>query len=301
MKNKPLSSIYNYKEIIAFCFFFSISFVFMAKVVKNVNPVVSTFFTYSIAAIFFSIINLKHFYKILKVIKQYKYLVFKINVSTLVNTLLAFYIVLFISPISYIIVFFSGLSFFNAILTKNIINKTELFFNFLTIILALNISFLISNAELYNTLMGLILTLISTLFAAFYMQDSALLHIKSKITVSQILSIRFILVIIVCGFYSFLEINNQIITAKDFGLLSLIAITGTIIPLFLIQKSIKTIGPQKTSKLTPLTSVLCLIFMKLIGAQTFSIVEVTLTILVTFTMMYQAILNYHNHKEKIDE
>lgn len=292
---------YKYKEIVAFCVFFSLSFVFMSKVVKNVDPIVSTFITYGIATTFFSAINLKNINEIASVVAAHKGLVFKINISTLVNTLLAFYVVLFVSPLAYVIVFFSGLSFFNTIYIKRGADNLETFVNLLTITLALSIGYLVSNAELLNTVIGLSLTLISTLFGAFYMRESSLLHFRAGITVSQILSIRFYLVIILCGLYSFVKIDDLRIGYSDLGLLLLIAVTGSIIPLFLMQKSIKTLGPKTTSQFTPLTPILCLIFAVLIENQSFSVLEIGLTLLIMLMMLCQTILNHSNIKDKVNE
>jgi drug/metabolite transporter (DMT)-like permease len=292
---------FKYKEIIAFCIFFSISFVFMSKVVKNVDPIVSTFITYGIATVFFTLINIRNLRQTLNILLREKMLIFKINISTLMNTLLAFYVVLYISPIAYIIVFFSGLSFFNSLYNYRNVRSLEMTINMLAISLAVFISFLISNASLVDTIIGVYLTLISTVFASFYMRESATLHTKTDISVPQILSIRFYLVIILCGFYSVYSISHQSISTSDLSLLFLIAVTGSIVPLFLMQKSIKILGPKLTAQFTPLTPILCLMFMALIEKEQFSILEISLTFLIALVMLCQGILKPNNIKDKNDE
>lgn len=280
----------KYKEIIAFCMFFSLSFVFMSKVVKSVDPIVSTFITYGLAAIFFFSVNVKSRKFILNILISNKKLIFKINLSTLINTLLAFYVVLYISPIAYIMVFFAGLSFFNALHNYRMIGNLEKFINIAALALAVSISFLISNAGVYDTIVGLGLTLISTLFGAFYMRESAHLHQETGISASQILSVRFFMVIILCGTYSIFSIDQYGISFHDLALLSVIAITGCIVPLFLMQKSIKKLGAKVTAQFTPLTPILCLIFMTLVENERFSALEVSLTLLMALAMLYQTTL-----------
>ncbi|WP_027254143.1 DMT family transporter [Photobacterium halotolerans] len=280
----------KYKEIIAFCMFFSLSFVFMSKVVKSVDPIVSTFITYGLAAIFFFSVNVKSRKFILNILISNKKLIFKINLSTLINTLLAFYVVLYISPIAYIMVFFAGLSFFNALHNYRMISNLEKFINIAALALAVSISFLISNAGVYDTIVGLGLTLISTLFGAFYMRESAHLHQETGISASQILSVRFFMVIILCGTYSIFSIDQYGISFHDLALLSVIAITGCIVPLFLMQKSIKKLGAKVTAQFTPLTPILCLIFMTLVENERFSALEVSLTLLMALAMLYQTML-----------
>lgn len=283
----------KYKEVIAFCVFFSLSFVFMSKVAKSVDPIVSTFITYGLAAAFFFIINVRSRKEIWDILASQKKLVFKINLSTLVNTLLAFYVVIYISPIAYIMVFFSGLSFFNALLNRREVGRLEMPTNITATILAVAVSFLISDAGTYNTIIGLVLTLISTLFGAFYMRESANLHKETGISASQILSIRFFLVIILCGIYSLFAIPQHDININDFALLCLITVMGSIIPLFLMQKSIKTLGAKMTAQFTPLTPILCLLFMVLIENQHFSALEISLTLLIALVMLYQANMKTH--------
>ncbi|KMV67413.1 EamA family transporter [Rosenbergiella epipactidis] len=280
----------KYKEIISFCVFFSLSFVLMSQVVKSVDPIVSTFITYGLAAAFFFIINLQSRQAIWDILVSHKKLVFKINLSTLVNTLLAYYVVTYISPIAYIVVFFSGLSFFNAFHSRRENHRLEMPTNIATIILAVAVSFLISDADTYHTIIGLGLTLISTLFAAFYMRESAYLHQKTGISASQILSVRFFLVIILCGTYSLFIITQHGLAVNDFALLCLIAVMGSIIPLFLMQKSIKVLGAKVTAQFTPLTPLLCLLFMTLLENQHFSVLEISLTLLIALVMLYQATL-----------
>lgn len=280
----------KYKEIIAFCVFFSLSFVFMSKVVKSVDPIVSTFVTYGLAALFFLTINVRSRQIIWNILVSQKKLVFKINLSTLINTLLAFYVVIYISPIAYIMVFFSGLSFFNALHNRRGISHLEMLANTVSIALAIAVSFLISGADTYDTFVGLGLTLISTLFGAFYMRESAYLHKETGISASQLLSLRFFLVILLCGFYSLFAISQDGIAINDFALLCLIAVTGSIVPLFLMQKSIKTLGAKVTAQFTPLTPILCLMFIALVENQRFSALEISLTLLMALTMLYQAIL-----------
>ncbi|KKD00462.1 DMT family transporter [Photobacterium halotolerans] len=280
----------KYKEIIAFCIFFALSFVFMSRVVKSVDPIVSTFITYGLAAIFFFSVNVRSRKLILDILLNNKKLIFKINLSTLINTLLAFYVVLYISPIAYIMVFFSGLSFFNALHHHRAISNLEKVMNIVALALAISISFLISNAEVYDTLVGLCLTLISTLFGAFYMRESAHLHQETGISASQILAIRFFMVITLCGVYSIFSIGQYGISIHDLALLSVIAITGCIVPMFLMQKSIKKLGAKVTAQFTPLTPILCLIFMTLVENERFSVLEVSLTLLMALAMLYQTTL-----------
>jgi len=187
-------------------------------------------------------------------------------------------------------VFFSGLSFFNALYNYNMIGRIEKSINILTLMLAISISFLVSGSGVYETIVGLSLTLISTLFGAFYMRESAHLHQETGISASQILSIRFFMVTILCGIYSIFSIEQSGIHFHDLALLSVISITVCIVPMFLMQKSIKTLGAKTTAQFTPLTPILCLIFMILIENKHFSVLEVSLTLLMALAMLYQTTL-----------
>ncbi|QUM80339.1 DMT family transporter [Moritella sp. 5] len=277
----------KYKDIIAFCFLFSISFVFMSQVVKTVDPVLSTLITYGFAALFFILININNLSELTLIAKGNVKVMVKINVSTLVNTFLAFYVMLYVSPIVYIIVFFSGLSFFS-VLFKQDRNKLNITSTLSVFTLSIMTSILISDAAIGKTVVGILLTLISTFFALQYMKDSAVLHSNLGVKVSQVLALRFFLVIAICGSYSIYDSAFSTLVSSDLFLLVFISIIGSIIPLFLMQAAIKKLGVSLTAQFTPFTPIICLIFMILVEGTSFTALEIMSICAMTLLLFFQA-------------
>ena len=277
----------KYKEIIAFCFLFSISFVFMSHVVKTVDPVLSTLITYGFAALFFILINIKSFNELTLIAKSNINEIIKINISTLINTFLAFYVMLYVSPIVYIIVFFSGLSFFS-ILGKFDGNKLKLSLSLAVFIFSIMTSIVIADGTIANTTIGIILTLVSTFFALLYMKETGKLHQNLGVTISQILALRIFLVIVLCGSYSLCRSSFLTLESSELLLLMAISIVGSIIPLFLMQGAIKKLGAALTAQFTTFTPVICLTFMVLVDGASFSTFEIFAICAMTLLLFIQA-------------
>ncbi len=179
------------------------------------------------------ILNLRNIPNLLEFVKTNSISIFKLNVSTLINTLLAFYVMVYVSPIVYIIVFFSGLSFFSIFVNSSHENKAIKLLTLAVFLVALVTSVLISSSNMIDTAFSIILTLISTYFALQYMQESGEFHTKVGMSTSEVLALRFFLVIIACGGYSFYQTSLLQLESEEIFLLLAIAVFGSIIPLFL--------------------------------------------------------------------
>ncbi|PIF04015.1 MAG: hypothetical protein CSA86_03655 [Arcobacter sp.] len=264
----------KYKEIILFCLISAVSFVLMAEVVKTVSPVTSTFISYGFAAIIFICINISKILSILKKSLQYPVIFWNINFTTLLNTLLAFVVMTYESALIYAIIFFGTLPFFTQIVSKKFnikYNKNILLF-FSSIILG----FLVSKVSFLDSLIGIILTMISSFFAAIYLYQSEILHKKTHFTSSELLSIRFFLVIIFCGFYTFSYDNIHQLTFEEWEILFYISLSSTVLPLFLLQRSVKNIGSHETSSFLPIIPLLAMLIIPFFNTISFSIFEYVL-------------------------
>ncbi len=270
----------KYKEIILFCLISAISFVLMGEVVKTVSPITSTFISYGLAAIIFICMNISKMLNILKKSLQYPLIFWNINFTTLLNTLLAFVVMKYESALIYAIVFFGTLPFFTQIVSKKFsikYNKNILLF-FSSIILGL----LVSKVSFTDSLIGIVLTIISSFFAAIYLYQSEILHKKTNFTSSELLSIRFFLVIIFCGFYTFSYDNIYQITFEEWEILFYISLSSTVLPLFLLQKSVKNIGSNETSSFLPLIPLLAMLVIPFFNNISFSIFEYILLFCFSF-------------------
>lgn len=271
------------KEALIFCLVSALSFILMSEAVESVDPITSTFITFSISLIFFALLNLRKIGEITNIFMLRKKDFAVINISTLVNTLAAFVVMQYVPPITYVIVFFSSIPLFTNILSLKLdeilIKQTAV------VIISLGIAAIVSHSNTNALLLGLSLTLLSSAFAAIYMKKTSELHQKTEIQTSQVLAARFILVVIVCGCYSIYKGTYTQVSSDNMLLFLYIALTSSIIPLFLLQSSIKKIGSSKTSNFMPLIPVLCFMLMALSDSYIVSIKELTLIVILSILLL----------------
>lgn len=280
-------AINSHKEPVAFCLFYAFSFILMGEAVKSVNPVTSTFITYGLTAVFFAIVNAKDVRQILAACRKDVSTLLYLNLSTLANTLLAFVVMTYVSPLVYVIVFFGTLPFMNALAkwTASLDARRRGPIYFAVFVSAIVVGMLVSDTSLTRSAAGIGITLVSSAFAALYMSKSEVFHKNTKITASQLLSIRFFFVIVVCGGYSLFDVRNLQLTGGDVFLLVSTAITGSIIPLFLMQMSIARLGATTTSRFMPSIPIMCMLCLFVLGLQDFTLVQL-LSILVFSALLF---------------
>lgn len=184
-----LKLINSVKEVLIFCVISALSFVLMSEAVESIDAVTASFITYTISAVFYVGLNLKRHREIYHIFTSRKKDLLTINFSTLINTLSAFFVMQFVPPLTYVIVFFSSIPVFNALINRT--SNQRMASGLGILVLSLAIAALTSNRPVTNIFLGISITLISSLFAAIYMKKTAELHKSTNITTSQILAVRF--------------------------------------------------------------------------------------------------------------
>lgn len=188
---------------------------------------------------------------------------FIINVVTAIIWITTFEALKYIDPILYIALFM-GLMPIVTYLINSFSHKSKL--DFIPIVASILITFILAliifldkksalNVGITQFYRGVILTVISSIASSIYMFYSR--HMESNLALksSQIVAVRFYLLILYSGIICFhhdylIQIHN--IRYIDFLLLALLS---SIIPMYSIQKSISYIGPMKTSFIVPFTPV----------------------------------------------
>ena len=261
-------AVLRYADPVIFCVVYALSFALMGEVVKSVDPLTSSFLTYGIAWLFFAAINLKSTARILKGFKSNPKLSFYLNLATLVNMLLGFVVMQYVSALSYVIVFFGCLPFMKYCADSHCRQKSskrEGVLNAFILLSALWVSYWVEE-QMHPAVLGAwFLTLFSGAFAAFYMQKSAEFHDKTGLSASQILSLRFFLLLLVTGIYAVWAQTLVRLSIQDVVMLITTAITGSIIPLFLMQRSILILGAKTTAQIMTTLPILCILFLWLLG------------------------------------
>lgn len=291
-----IRAVIDSKEALIFCLISALSFILMSEAVESVDPITATFITFSISLLFFALLNLRKIGEIINIFISRKKDFGVINFSTLVNTLTAFVVMQYVPPITYVIVFFSSIPLFTNLLDFKI--DKVLIKQIVVVIMSLGIAAIVSHSDINALLLGILLTLVSSAFAAIYMKKTSELHAQTNIQTSQVLAARFILVVIVCGCYSLYKGTYTQISSDNMLLFLYIALTSSIIPLFLLQSSIKKIGSSKTSNFMPLIPLLCFILMAFSDSYVVSVKELVLIVILSILLLLANIKgNIYKHKK----
>lgn len=125
-----------------------------------------------------------------------------------------------------------------------------------------------------------------------YLIASRHLQVQSGLGSSDIVAVRFLLTVFVCFFYANFQYQTILIPFDAFLIFGLIALIGSIAPLYLIQKSAETIGPTATGLFMPFMPPFCgvLAFFILPGSITFAHAAAALAVF--FAMSGRAVRFY---------
>lgn len=277
----------GYRSLYAwgFCLAYSLAFIIMGLIVRTQSPMFAAFSTYSITASFFLLISFRVLPRLLKECTRNYRLFIAINITTLINTLLAYVVLQQISALSYVIVFFGTTPAFLSLIQKAQTRSQYELYTAGLLITSIACGFAVSSTEMNRAAIPIALTLISSFFGALYMSLSSKLQEKTKMSNANILAVRFFLTCIVCGLAFQDDISTLLDSTQTIYLIFFAAITGSIAPLFLMQATIKQIGPKEASTIFPVIPIFCLMFSLGLGLLSLTVPIVAATLIFS-TLLY---------------
>lgn len=252
--------------VVIYCLLTAGSAVYVSDVESIVHPFVTVFYSFLFGTIFYNLFNLKKekriFQKTLKNLKT----VTKLNITTVFNWLLLFYPLKFIEPTVGISIYVAIRPITTFFLTfKDYSTKkeklTELFF---CLIIAFVLMLIIyddfsritdSTSELINIFL-VVIAAISGSLTSIYAFDLS----KKNFVTSQVLSVRFILLIISSLILAFVNSYTIYITEPTFLRLLVVTIISVVLPMYFLQKGLENVGPMLVAYLIPFIPIFtCLI------------------------------------------
>ena len=253
---------------IGFCVSFAFAFVLMSQIVKQDGPIISTLLTYGLSQLIILLIRRQHIRNILRSSLSNFRLFSWVNVLTCTNAILIYFILTHLTAFIYVIVFFGTLSASSYIISLKTnepvkSNSSELFIG----IVALNIGLASvwyggnsTASDQFMLLLGLLLTVIASLVGAAYLFVSERFQMESGLATSDIVAARLTFTVVICAIWLFASDKTLTITFDTLSIYLIIALLGSVIPLFLLQKSNELTGPEGTSRFMPIIPVLCGVF-----------------------------------------
>ena len=257
---KPVILKLGWFAILTYCITTALSAVWVNHSFSNINSEALVFFTIFVAQIFFTIISILKKEKTFQFIKDNFFIVMILNTLTLVSWLFMFISLQKIEA-SVESAIYQGCIPVIVVFIEFFIYKKRPGILFVTSIIALAVGLgLLSFSKMYqdsvideNMMMGVLYACVAGITAAFYIVYSEHVYSEHHISIINILSSRFIMLIAYTYFIGqdsihILYQTNLLIIGK----LIILALMLIVLPIYLLQYSIVTLGSSRVSILTPL-------------------------------------------------
>ena len=258
----------------------------MSRIVRQDGPALATLLTYGMTSVFFGIVGLNRAPSWIRSAGLDARGLVLINGLTVANTFLVYVILLHVSAFTYVLVFFGTLPVCVAVLRSYFRKARSLRFMHGALLAGIVIaSFLSSQMSLSYSLIGIILSIVSAIAGAAYLDASKDFQIKTNLRTDDILALRIIGTIMFASMLLALQQERITVTLDSWLTYALISIVGSIVPLYLLQKSNEWIGPDRTARLMPLIPLLCMLLSFLGTAVSPSLVDVAVVTVATTAML----------------
>ncbi len=238
-----------------YVFVFSFSAVLIQKLYFNISPLFSLLISASIATIVFNIINIRKLKETYRKLWSQKAACVGIMVTILVMWNCTMIAPGLIGASVSTFIYFAWLGMLG-LLISGMDDRLKLYAGlFVLLLIALVIGINISHEFSRNILFGIILSIIGGTSSYVYFKQSQSLINKTQLSAIQILSFRFLLTII--ALFAVLPKGSFFIysTWENYLELTLLAITGLIVPLFFMQKALEKISSEQNAIIISLTPV----------------------------------------------
>lgn len=292
----------SYIYIFAYVIICAISHVSINHTARLIDPVVSLFYTSLFTIMFFSILNLKEVTKNIAIIKENKKSILWLNLLNTIIWFIAFFSLKILSPAVFACLFLGAIpiNVFIIELKKSQESKknttTTAFLLFTVFILMIALVFQdMHKTNTYEIIKhGSIVVFLGGITAAFIMKTSKKLATKN-VSASLVVSLRFYGLLVISFLLLISNPTKFLVTPSilvDFFVLALISMA---LPLFLLQKALKTMSPLYTSIIITAIPILTYFLQLITGYYSFSSKKLIITILFSFSLIF---LTYLKRKKK---
>jgi drug/metabolite transporter (DMT)-like permease len=289
-----------------FIFFYviasAISNVFVNHTNRSISPIVTLFYSSIFTIIFFSILNFGELTKNISLIKENKKSILWLNFLNAIIWFIIFYSLKILSPAVFSCLFLGAIPINLFILElknskeskkNNLIIAILLFAIFILMLLLVSKDMSETNTSQVLKY-GALVTVIGGVSAAFIMKISKKLADKN-LPASLVVSLRFYGLLIIS--LIIIILNKPQLQLKPIILLELLALAlvSMALPLYLLQKALKTFNPLYASIIITVIPILTYLFQILTGYYSFSNSKFGITILLSISLI---VLTYLKRKKQ---
>ena len=279
----------------------AISPIFVNHTTRSIEPIVTLFYSSIFTIIFFSILNLGELTENIVLIKKNKRSILWLNVLNTIIWFVIFFSLQVLSPAVFACLFLGAIPinlFLLELRKSKASNKSNITIAMLLltmfILMLLLVSQDMSEANSFQILKyGAIVTIIGGIVAAFIMKISKELA-NENLSASLVVSLRFYGLLLISLMFVLSNpsqfLVNPIVLAEFFAL----ALISMALPLFLLQKALKTLSPLYASIIITTIPILTYFLQLITGYYSFSIVKLGIIILFSLSLI---VLTYLKKKE----
>lgn len=282
----------GYIYILLCCLANAISFVFIAHLNKAHNEWLSIFMTFSYATILFHLFNIKKIKFIYSTILANKKTVLKINILTLLNWLSTFMALRYLDPATALCLTLGLLTVTVFVIStplKKLRANKHLGLSVLLVLFSLGLiiqQYLLANpgqANFYQFICGFAWCLLCGISGALIGFSSEAMG-RCGFSITQILSVRFYLLIIAAGIGLFFVPSSELQIDWQYYFLSSLVIV--IFPLVMYQAAIRDLGVMLVSLIEPFSPVITYILQVALGWYLFNWITMALLILSSLAIVW---------------
>lgn len=294
-----------------FIFFYviasAISNVFVNHTTRSIEPILTLFYTSFFTIVFFSILNFGELTKNVILIKENRNSILWLNLLNAIIWFVIFFSLKVLSPSVFSCLFLGAIPI-NLFILELRKSKASNKSNFITAILLLTMFVLMlslvshdmnENNSFQILTYGVIVTIIGGIVAAFIMKISKKLANKN-LSASLVVSLRFYGLLLISLILIIYRSTDLLIKPFVVAELLALAIISMALPLFLLQKSLKTLSPLYASIIITVIPILTYFLQLLTGYYSFSLEKLGITILFSITLIILTYLKKSDKLYKVD-
>lgn len=280
----------------------SISNVFINHTTRSIEPIVTLFYTSIFTIIFFSILNFGELNKNIVLIKENMKSILWLNFLNAIIWFVIFFSLKILSPSVFSCLFLGAIPiilFIIELKKSKASNKRNFTIALLLltifILMVLLVSQDMSGSNSFQILKyGALVTIIGGIVAAFIMKISKKLATKN-LSASLVVSLRFYGLLVVS--LIIIALNHSQFLVQPIVLVELfsLALVSMALPLFLLQKALKTLNPLYTSIIITTIPILTYFLQLITGYYSFSGLKLGITIMFSIALI---VLTYLKKKDK---
>jgi len=280
----------------------SISNVFINHSTRSIEPIVTLFYTSIFTIIFFSFLNFGELNKNIVLIKENMKSILWLNFLNAIIWFVIFFSLKVLSPSVFSCLFLGAIPIILFILElkkSTASNKSNFTIALLLltmfVLMVLLVSQDMSESNSFQILKyGVLVVVIGGIVAAYIMKISKKLATKN-LSASLVVSLRFYGLLIIS--LIIIVSNNSQFLVQPIVLIELfsLALVSMALPLFLLQKALKTLNPLYASIIITVIPILTYFLQLITGYYSFSALKLGITILFSITLI---VLTYLKKKDK---